>query len=179
MSGGMLDQPAPVPPPLVAPRVPQVGSGSRAPFLVWMGAILALGGSILAVVVVAIEWTLSRNVVSGTPEATVIEALGFTYIASYAVVGAGIFLAALGLAHREPQRNAWFLLGGTLVLIGSVGSAAVNLYIRSLFSSGQFPGIETISTLSLLGSLISPLYPLGLGIFFFGFVVPRRPGWNG
>lgn len=179
MLGGMLAQPGAVPTPSAAPQMPEFGAGERGRSLIWLGAIVALVGAVVAAVMVGAEWTLARNVSSGTPQAALYEGFLYTYLGSAAAVGVGIFLAALGLAQRGPRKNVWFVLGGAMVLIGSVGSAAVSIYVQSLFFGGQFPGIDTIMSLDMLNSAIGLLYPLGLGILLFGFVVPRGATWNG
>lgn len=148
--------------------------------LAWIGALVALAGAGLAVLVVTIEWTFFLgNVTAGTPAAALIDGLLYTYYASQAVIGVGVFLAALGFALRGPQRNNWFLLGGVLVLIGAVGVSTFDIYIRSLFAGGNFPGIATIQTLSIAGSIFGLMDPLGIGLILLGFVLPRGASWMG
>ncbi len=107
------------------------------------------------------------------------EALIFTSYAAEAMVGVGIFLAALGFAIRGPRRNSWFLLGGLFVLIGTVGAAAFQIYIRSLLLSGNFPGIAAIQNLSLAETFFSLMDPFGIALILLGFVLPRGASWMG
>lgn len=177
VSGGTSVQSEAVPPPSVAPQATPVATGPPTRSLIWLGAIIALAAAILGALAVGGLWLLTSGAGSGPGAAPWIEGLEYTYAGSSVGVGVGIFLAALGLAQREALPNLWFPVGGTLVLIGSVGSTAVQLYIRALMFGGHFPSFEVLSNLEWIGSGIGLFYPLGLGCFLFGFVARRGAPW--
>lgn len=179
MSGGMPVSSEPFGPPGYGGAMPPAQAQPTARRLAWIGAIVALAGAGIAVGVVLMLWTFSQGVTAGTPEAAVYEALLFTSYAAEAMVGVGIFLAALGFAFRGPRRNGWFLLGGLFVLVGAVGAAAMQSYIQSLFFSGNFPGIAAIQNLSIAEAFFSLMDPLGIALILLGFVLPRGASWMG
>ncbi len=179
MSGGMPVSPESLGPPVYGGTMLQAQAQPNARRLAWTGAIVALAGAGLAIGAVTMLWTFSQGVTAGAPEAAVYEALLFTSYAAEAMVGVGIFLAALGFAFRGPMRNTWFLLGGLIVLVGAVGAAAMEIYIQSLFFSGNFPGISAIQNLSLVESMFSLMDPFGIALILLGFVLPRGASWMG
>lgn len=143
----------------------------------WLGAIVAIVGAIIAAGSFAVLWVATSGGTFGTGPTTFYETLDYAYLGSQGVVGVGVFVAALGLALRGPRRNIWFLLGGALVLIGTVGSASVSVYLESLLFGGRFPGVQVISSLSAISQALSLLEPVGLGLLLLGFVLPRGASW--
>ncbi len=142
-----------------------------------LGAIVAIVGAIVAAGSVVVMWAATSGVTPGTPQAAFDEMVDYAYVGSGGVVGVGIFLAALGLAFHGPRTNIWFLLGGALVLIGSVGSASVSMYVQSLFFGGHFPGVQAFSELTTISTAMAVLEPAGIGILLLGFVLPRGSSW--
>ena len=145
--------------------------------MVLLGGIVAIVGAIIAAGAIAIIWATPSGVGPGTPQLVLYELVDYAFIGSRGVVGAGVFLAALGLAVHRPRMNILLLLGGTLVLIGTVGSASVSIYMQSLFFGGAFPGVAAVESLSLISTVVSILEPAGFGVMLLGFVLPRSTSW--